>query len=197
MKMRFLLVFVALAPSAFAKLPESYYRDHVASLMDGRTEVRTSSGTWCDIVTRDLAIEVDFAPNWAESIGQSLHYGAEFDRSPGIVLVLRNPGDERYVKRLFDSLARYEIGIQIYVLFERRGTLVLESQGLSYGFVAPEFRTPKNNRGADEPFFKEDLVKPKSSSPLVSWWVVATILAGPVLILASRLTSKRSTPEQD
>ncbi|QXD24577.1 hypothetical protein F7C95_01340 [Opitutia bacterium ISCC 51] len=50
--------------------------------------------TRCDIVTATHAIEVDFADKWAEAIGQSLNYAMQTGKKAGIVLVLKDRGDE-------------------------------------------------------------------------------------------------------
>lgn len=57
--------------------------------------------TRCDILTENLAIEVDFAPKWAEAIGQSLHYAKMVNRQAGIVIVIRKKIDHLHVKKLF------------------------------------------------------------------------------------------------
>ena len=51
-------------------------------------------GTRCDILTDTHAIEVDFADKWAKAIGQSLNYAMQTGKKTGIVLVLKDRGDE-------------------------------------------------------------------------------------------------------
>lgn len=47
------------------------------------------------------AVEFDFAPHWAEAIGQALYYARETGLRPGVVLIMEHPeNDKRYLKRL-------------------------------------------------------------------------------------------------
>ncbi|MFL3659217.1 MAG: hypothetical protein ACJ07L_14355, partial [Opitutales bacterium] len=57
-------------------------------------------GTRCDILTNTHAIEVDFADKWAEAIDQSLNYAMQTGKKAGIVLVLKDRGDEKHLERL-------------------------------------------------------------------------------------------------
>lgn len=66
----------------------------------GRMEYRLDDGTRVDDLTRDHAIEYDFANKWAEAVGQALHYSRMTDKKPGIVLILRKPDDLQYLKRI-------------------------------------------------------------------------------------------------
>lgn len=45
-------------------------------------------------------IEFDFAPKWAESIGQALYYGLMTGKQPGVELIMEKEGDGRYLERL-------------------------------------------------------------------------------------------------
>ena len=57
-------------------------------------------GTRCDILTDTHAIEVDFADKWAEAIGQSLNYAMQTGKKAGILLVIKDRGDEKHLERL-------------------------------------------------------------------------------------------------
>ncbi len=62
-------------------------------------------------MTEEYAIEFDFAKKWAESIGQALYYAMETDKKPGVVLILEDPKDERYLKRLLEVSEEYKIKV--------------------------------------------------------------------------------------
>lgn len=66
----------------------------------GEQEHRLTDGTRIDCLTTEYAVEVEYAAKWAEAIGQSLFYARMTDRKPGIVLIMRERGDERFLKRL-------------------------------------------------------------------------------------------------
>jgi hypothetical protein len=75
------------------------------------TEYRLDDGTRVDCLTDQYAIEFDFGPKWAESIGQALYYAEMTGRQPGVVLILEQPGDDRYLNRLRRVADKYNISI--------------------------------------------------------------------------------------
>ena len=75
------------------------------------TEYRLDDGTRLDCLTDDYAIEFDFAPKWAESVGQALYYSLKTGRQPGVVLIMVNDGDERYLERLNALAVKYNIKV--------------------------------------------------------------------------------------
>jgi len=79
---------------------EREYQEAWAAERQARTEVVMSNGTRCDIIYSRWAIEVDFADKWAEAIGQCLHYSALTGKKPGVLLIMENEGDDRYLERL-------------------------------------------------------------------------------------------------
>jgi hypothetical protein len=68
------------------------------------------SGGYVDCLSAEYAIEVDWAPKWAEAVGQSLYYAGATGRKPGIILLCeRSEGPveglcRSYVYRLEDAL---------------------------------------------------------------------------------------------
>ena len=67
----------------------------------GSMEVILPDKARVDCVTKTHAIEFDFAPKWAESIGQALYYGRVLHKTPGIVLIIENAEkDQKYVNRV-------------------------------------------------------------------------------------------------
>jgi hypothetical protein len=76
---------------------------------DGEAECVLFDSTRVDILTPELAIEVDWARKWAEAIGQSLYYAAVTGKKPGVVLLRRKKTDERYVSRCLAVCAERDI----------------------------------------------------------------------------------------
>lgn len=71
-------------------------------------------GTRCDLLNDEYAIEVDWAPKWAEAIGQTLYYSITLNRKPAILLVLKNGvKDRRYAHRAQTVCAK--LGIKMYL----------------------------------------------------------------------------------
>ena len=114
-KILLMIALILFSVSMFSqtKQRESYYQHEFAVKMDGRTEVRLMNGTRADIVTDKYAIEVDFGAKWAEAIGQSLSYGIELDKTPGILLVISGEDEIRFLERLMP--VAIEHGIQVWI----------------------------------------------------------------------------------
>ncbi len=80
---------------------EKEYQIKWCTLNNGQLEYKLPDSTRIDCLTPDYAIEFDFAPKWAESVGQSLFYANSTNKKPGVVLILENPNkDNKYLNRL-------------------------------------------------------------------------------------------------
>lgn len=64
-----------------------------------------------DCLTEEYAVEIDFAPKWAEAVGQALYYAIMTGKKPGVVLILRNEGDKRFLKRISKISSIYKIRV--------------------------------------------------------------------------------------
>lgn len=93
---------------------EKVYQDVWCDSAGGIKEYRLSDGTRVDCVTDNYSIEFDFAPHWAESIGQSLYYAERTGKQPGVVLIMENTGDDRYMQRL--NLIAGKFGIKVWMM---------------------------------------------------------------------------------
>ena len=91
---------------------ESYYQKQWCTSDFGRKEAVLWDMTRVDCLTKDYAIEFDFAKKWAESVGQALYYSKLTGKAPAVVLILTDLGDYRYVKRL----ERLDNGIKIFLI---------------------------------------------------------------------------------
>jgi len=83
-----------------ADMPESFYVNQWCSPEFGRREAVLWDMTRVDCLTKDYAIEFDFAKKWAESVGQSLYYAKMTNKAPAVVIILTKWSDMRYVKRI-------------------------------------------------------------------------------------------------
>ncbi len=70
--------------------------------------------TRVDCLTDTHAVEFDFGPKWAEAIGQALYYASQTNRKAAVVLILRSPKDERYVRRIEAAVADSGIKLDIW-----------------------------------------------------------------------------------
>ncbi len=95
-----LFLFAAASVSAATLHPERSYQDHWCGRNGGQAEFTLADRTRVDCLTDTHAVEVDFARKWAEAVGQSLFYAVSTGRAPGIVLIMEDPGDIRFLERL-------------------------------------------------------------------------------------------------
>jgi len=78
---------------------EAYYRDYLAKIFNGKIEVSTGDDNRrCDIVTEEIAFEVDWASKFYEAVGQASLYAQRLNRKPGIFLICKEPKDERFIR---------------------------------------------------------------------------------------------------
>lgn len=94
--------------------PEKAYQDVWCSKNGGLTEYVLNDKARVDCLTKNHAIEFDFAPKWAESIGQALYYGLKTDKPPGIVIIVEKSGEDRFIKRVKAVADKY--GITVWIM---------------------------------------------------------------------------------
>lgn len=111
------LVLAFLEASAGPRLhPEKTYQQVFARGAGGEVETVMPDGSRCDVLTPTHAIEVDFAPKWCEAIGQSLFYGIQTNRKPGILIILENPDDRRFLIRLGTVIREHRLPIALWTI---------------------------------------------------------------------------------
>ena len=84
--------------------PEDEYNAAWCSAQDGQAEVRLLDDTRADCVLPVYAVEADFADKWYEAIGQAVHYARLLKKRPGVLLILEQTRDCRYLSRLCAAL---------------------------------------------------------------------------------------------
>ena len=85
------------------KISEAQYIRMINKELQGQIEYRVTSGR-IDILTETHAIEVERAHKWKQSIGQSLWYGLQTTKKPGIILIMENDNDYKYFIQLNTAL---------------------------------------------------------------------------------------------
>lgn len=108
-----ILLFPAISFAAHAHR-EKWYQDRWCGKRSGQLEVTLPDSTRIDCLTEDNAIEFDFAKKWAEGLGQALHYGAITGKRPGVVLILEDPKDRKYLRRLKSTLERLDLPVDVW-----------------------------------------------------------------------------------
>jgi hypothetical protein len=115
--MKKLLILLLLSSTAYGQRlnPEKYYVDEWCSRFAGETEVVLEDRTRVDCVTYYHALEFDFADKWAESISQALHYSLMTGKRAGVVLIVEDPQDMRFVERVRNIIAAYSLPVDVWV----------------------------------------------------------------------------------
>jgi hypothetical protein len=93
---------------------EKWYQQRWCAQNGGEEEVILADTTRIDCLTEKHAIEFDFGSKWAESLGQALHYGALTGKRAGIVLILENPGDKKFVGRLKETIDHFGLPVDVW-----------------------------------------------------------------------------------
>ncbi len=110
-----LLLLNLLAFPAFAahQHKEKEYQEAWCSKERGTLECLLDDKARVDCLTSEYAVEFDFAPKWAESVGQALYYALKTGKKPGIVLIFEEDG-EQYLERINKVSEKY--GIKVWTM---------------------------------------------------------------------------------
>ena len=105
-----LLLFVLTLPCQAKRIyNEAYYQNAWCSRWHGIAEYQLPDYTMVDCLTKNYAVEFDFAKKWAEAVGQSIHYGQMTGKKPAIILIIEQPKDFIYYNRLKRICAEHGI----------------------------------------------------------------------------------------
>lgn len=113
-----LILTAILAAAAFAahEYLEKDYQNKWCKEQKGRTEVVMEDRTRCDCLTDSYAVEFDFANKWAEAIGQSLNYSFKTGKKAGIVLILEEEKDKKYLDVLNGVIKEKKLPIKVWTV---------------------------------------------------------------------------------
>lgn len=107
---RFLIISILFIAS-LVSAGEKEYQEAWCDKANGIMEYVLDDRTRVDCLTEEYAIEFDFAKKWAEAIGQALHYSIKTGKKPGVVLIMKDRKDDKYLKRLKAVSERYDIKV--------------------------------------------------------------------------------------
>lgn len=99
--------------------------DYVNHYCSGVIEHRLPDRTRVDCLLEDHAVEYDWARNWYQSIGQSLHYAMHTGKRAGVVLIVRETKDYVYVDRAYRAIRHYGLPITLWAVHSDFGTPIL------------------------------------------------------------------------
>ncbi len=117
---------------------EAAWRDALAAELGGLAEVSIEGGR-IDVLTDDLAIEVDWQHKWHEGLGQALHYADATERDGAVALIAYGLGPDRLQERSLHRLDMVErlyrkSDIRLIVLFPGKPR---EDKGIRSDFTRP------------------------------------------------------------
>lgn len=95
---------------------ERVYQKIWCKAHDGRMEVVLQDHSRVDCLTKDYAVEVDFAHKWREAIRQSLHYAKETGKKPGIVIIIERPQEQHFLTSLHLAIEKSILHIKVWVV---------------------------------------------------------------------------------
>ena len=89
-------------------------------------EHRLWDGTRVDLLTAQWAFEIDWAPKFAEAVGQCQWYRLNTARKPGIILLVEDPAkDAKYIYRC--RAICVALNIELWLLHTTREILVINT----------------------------------------------------------------------
>lgn len=115
------LALLAIAPAQGHARSERHYQEIYCAGME--LEHVLPSGGRVDCLSAEYAIEMDWAENWAEAVGQSLYYAQSTGRTPGIILLCPSSQAHAeglcrsYLYRLGDALAWVHVPAMVWECF--------------------------------------------------------------------------------
>jgi hypothetical protein len=107
-------IIAATAAYAAHQYLEKDYQNKWCKEQKGRTEVVMEDRTRCDCLTSTYSVEFDFANKWAEAVGQSLNYSFKTGKKAGIVLILEDEKDKKYLDRLNGMIKEKKLPIKVW-----------------------------------------------------------------------------------
>lgn len=96
---------------------EKDYQNVFCVQNDGIIEYTLQDRRRVDCLTKDYAIEVDYAYKYREAITQALEYSMDTNLRAGILLIIKNKDkDQKYIKRLYKFLDFYGLDIKVWII---------------------------------------------------------------------------------
>ena len=96
---------------------EEFFKNEIQKKIGGKLEYSVKNGR-VDLLTEEVAYEVTWASEWKDAIGKSLWYGLQTHRASGIILIVSDKSDEKYLSQLKSTLSymnsNKEIIVKVY-----------------------------------------------------------------------------------
>lgn len=126
--MKILEIVVCFSILLFGSIALAGEREHQVAFCDhlsGQAEVVLEDRTRVDCLTDEYAYEVDFAKKWAESFGQAWHYSIMTGRRPGVLLIVEDMKDLKYLARLTNLVIASDQPFQVWLMIKGKPILFI------------------------------------------------------------------------
>ena len=112
-----LLIFIYPAHAKKRIHYEKTYQKQFCEQIGGGTEyyLLDRSGR-VDCITNEYAIEVDFANKYTEGVTQALYYGMKTNRKSGLLLIVEDDSERKYVDRTEGVIKHYNLPIRLWTI---------------------------------------------------------------------------------
>jgi len=108
-----IIILFILPIDLYAKKNEKYYQTIHCNKLNGKIEYRLEDKTRIDCLTKNKAIEHDWAKKWAECLGQALYYGAKKEKTPTCALIGSKKEFNKYSSKIKFISSYYDLNIEI------------------------------------------------------------------------------------
>ncbi|MBT5469841.1 MAG: hypothetical protein HOK41_04500 [Nitrospina sp.] len=109
------LFFTMIAAPAYA-MSEAEYQKEWCAKHNGEIDYKTQESSTVDCLTDNYSIEFDFAEKWVQAMKKSRHQSLSTGKAPGVVLILQNSADEKYLFKLREVVEKRRLGIKIWAV---------------------------------------------------------------------------------
>ena len=112
----FICMMVAVPTFAKSLKNEAEYKKEWCAKYNGAVDYKTQDKTTVDCITDTHAIEFEYGKNWNPAIRKSRQLSMSVGKTPGVVLILENSKDEKYLYKLREINEKRRLGIKIWTV---------------------------------------------------------------------------------
>lgn len=94
--------------------PLNWYKKKWCRDNNGQVDAKMPDKTSCGCRTDNNVVEFAFADSWHNAIGLALYNSLQTGEKPGIVLIIENEPDEKYLGRLENTKAKFNMPFDIW-----------------------------------------------------------------------------------
>lgn len=99
--------------------PLNWYKKKWCNNYQGRIDAPMPDKTSCACQTDNNAVEFAYADSWHNAIGLTLYNGMQTGIKPGLVLIIENKSDEKYLDRCKNTIEKFKLPIDVWAYDEK------------------------------------------------------------------------------